>query len=96
MVLENSLLNLLNFLFLRADSVRVRNKSICGQCWKQLKNGTITHTFLDLEGAVHVSAKVKSYTANGERRKSQFESSGLSKRWNELMNALNSKINYCI
>ena len=100
MVLENRLLNLLNFLFLRADShaqyeIRVYAETMLDTVKKWVP---ITHAaFLDYRvGAVHVSAKGKKVIqlmAKGE--KVTHEKSGLSKReWNELMTsfAFNDKL----
>jgi len=88
---KTDLLNLLNFLFLRADShaqyeIRVYAEAMLETVKKWVP---ITHSaFLDYRvGAVHVSAKGKSIIQKmikGEECK--IESSGLSKReWNELM-----------
>ena len=88
---KTDLLNLLNFLFLRADShaqyeIRVYAETMLDTVKKWVP---ITHAaFLDYRvGAVHVSAKGKKVIqlmAKGE--KVNHESSGLSKReWNELM-----------
>ena len=88
---KTDLLNLLNFLFLRADShaqyeIRVYAEAMLDTVKKWVP---ITHSaFLDYRvGAVHVSAKGKKVIqqmAKGE--KVSHESSGLSKReWNELM-----------
>ena len=88
---KTDLLNLLNFLFLRADShaqyeIRVYAEAMLDTVKKWVP---ITHAaFLDYRvGAVHVSSKGKKVIqqmAKGE--KVSFESSGLSKReWNELM-----------
>ena len=88
---KTDLLNLLNFLFLRADShaqyeIRVYAEAMLETVKKWVP---ITHSaFLDYRvGAVHVSAKGKKVIqqiAKGE--KVNAESSGLSKReWNELM-----------
>ena len=88
---KTDLLNLLNFLFLRADShaqyeIRVYAESMLETVKKWVP---ITHAaFLDYRvGAVHVSAKGKQVIqkmAKGE--KVDIENSGLSKReWNELM-----------
>ena len=88
---KTDLLNLLNFLFLRADShaqyeIRVYAEAMLNTVKKWVP---ITHAaFLDYRvGAVHVSAKGKKVIqlmAKGE--KVSHESSGLSKReWNELM-----------
>ena len=85
------LLNLLNFLFLRADShaqyeIRVYAEAMLDTVKKWVP---ITHAaFLDYRvGAVNVSAKGKKVIqkmVKGE--KFDIESSGLSKReWNELM-----------
>ena len=90
---KTDLLNLLNFLFLRADShaqyeIRVYAEAMLDTVKKWVP---ITHAaFLDYRvGAVHVSAKGKKVIqlmAKGE--KVSHESSGLSKReWNELMNS---------
>jgi len=88
---KTDLLNLLNFLFLRADShaqyeIRVYAEAMLNTVKKWVP---ITHAaFLDYRvGAVHVSAKGKKVIqqmAKGE--KVSHENSGLSKReWNELM-----------
>ena len=88
---KTDLLNLLNFLFLRADShaqyeIRVYAEAMLDTVKKWVP---ITHAaFLDYRvGAVHVSAKGKKaiqQMAKGE--KVTQETSGLSKReWNELM-----------
>ena len=88
---KTDLLNLLNFLFLRADShaqyeIRVYAETMLETVKKWVP---ITHAaFLDYRvGAVHVSAKGKKVIqqmAKGE--KVNVENSGLSKReWNELM-----------
>ena len=88
---KTDLLNLLNFLFLRADrhaqyEIRVYAETMLETVKKWVP---ITHAaFLDYRvGAVHVSAKGKKVIqqmAKGE--KVSVESSGLSKReWNELM-----------
>ncbi len=94
---KTDLLNLLNFLFLRADShaqyeIRVYAETMLDTVKKWVP---ITHAaFLDYRvGAVHVSAKGKKVIqliAKGE--KVSHESSGLSKReWNELMTAFDLK-----
>ena len=88
---KTDLLNLLNFLFLRADShaqyeIRVYAEAMLETVKKWVP---ITHSaFLDYRvGAVHVSGKGKKVIqqmAKGENVNA--ESSGLSKReWNELM-----------
>ena len=88
---KTDLLNLLNFLFLRADShaqyeIRVYAETMLDTVKRWVP---ITHSaFLDYRvGAVHVSAKGKKVIQqmiNGE--KVSHENSGLSKReWNELM-----------
>ena len=88
---KTDLLNLLNFLFLRADShaqyeIRVYAEAMLETVKKWVP---ITHAaFLDYRvGAVHVSAKGKKVIqqmAKGE--KVEIGNSGLSKReWNELM-----------
>ena len=88
---KTDLLNLLNFLFLRADShaqyeIRVYAEAMLETVKKWVP---ITHAaFLDYRvGAVHVSAKGKKVIqkmVKGE--KCDIEGSGLSKReWNELM-----------
>ena len=90
---KTDLLNLLNFLFLRADShaqyeIRVYAEAMLDTVKKWVP---ITHAaFLDYRvGAVHVSAKGKKVIqlmAKGENV--SRESSCLSKReWNELMNS---------
>jgi len=88
---KTDLLNLLNFLFLRADShaqyeIRVYAEAMLETVkkWVPITYGA----FLDYRvGAVHVSSKGKKVIqkmAKGE--KCDIESSGLSKReWNELM-----------
>ena len=94
---KTDLLNLLNFLFLRADShaqyeIRVYAEAMLETVKKWVP---ITHAaFLDYRvGAVHVSAKGKKVIqqmAKGE--KVNHESSGLSKReWNELMTSFDFK-----
>ena len=91
---KTDLLNLLNFLFLRADShaqyeIRVYAEAMLDTVKKWVP---ITHAaFLDYRvGAVHVSAKGKKVIqlmAKGD--KVSHESSGLSKRdWIELKEAL--------
>jgi len=97
---KTDLLNLLNFLFLRADShaqyeIRVYAEAMLETVKKWVP---ITHSaFLDYRvGAIHISSKSKiliKKMIKGE--KYNFESSGLSKReWNELMDSLelNDKI----
>ena len=92
---KTDLLNLMNFLRLRADShaqyeIRVYAETMLDTVKKWVP---ITHSaFLDYRvGAVHVSAKGKKVIqqmAKGE--KVSHESSGLSKReWNELMTSFN-------
>ena len=94
---KTDLLNLLNFLFLRADShaqyeIRVYAETMLDTVKKWVP---ITHSaFLDYRvGAVHVSAKGKKIIQQmikGE--KINAESSGLSKReWNELMGSFGFK-----
>ena len=94
---KTDLLNLLNFLFLRADShaqyeIRVYAETMLETVKKWVP---ITHSaFLNYRvGAVHVSAKGKKVIqqmVKGE--KVSHESSELSKReWNELMNSFNFK-----
>ena len=88
---KTDLLNLLNFLFLRADSHAQYEIRVYAEAMLETvkKWAPITHSaFLDYRvGAVHVSAKGKKVIqqiAKGE--KVNAESSGLSKReWNELM-----------
>jgi thymidylate synthase (FAD) len=94
---KTDLLNLMNFLFLRADShaqyeIRVYAKAMLETVKKWVP---ITHAaFLDYRvGAAHISAKalkiVKSMI-NG--KKVLYEDSGLGKReWNELMEILDIK-----
>ena len=94
---KTDLLNLMNFLFLRADShaqyeIRVYAEAMLETVKKWVP---ITHAaFLDYRvGAAHVSAKglkiVKSMI-NG--KKVSYEDSGLGKReWNELMETLELK-----
>ena len=97
---KTDLLNLLNFLFLRADShaqyeIRVYAETMLDTVKKWVP---ITHAaFLDYRvGAVHISAKGKKVIQqmiNG--MKVTHDSSGLSKReWNELMTsfAFNDKL----
>ena len=94
---KTDLLNLLNFLFLRADShaqyeIRVYAEIMLETVKKWVP---ITHAaFLDYRvGAVQVSSKGKKIIqkmVKGE--KCDFESSGLSKReWNELMTSFDFK-----
>ena len=88
---KTDLLNLLNFLFLRADShaqyeIRVYAEAMLETVKKWVP---ITHSaFLDYRvGAVHVSAKGKKVIREMIKgKKVSFEKSGLSKReWNELV-----------
>jgi len=88
---KTDLLNLLNFLFLRADShaqyeIRVYAEAMLETVKKWVP---ITHSaFLDYRvGAVHVSAKGKKVIQQMVKgQKVNIENSGLSKReWNELM-----------
>ena len=90
---KKSLLNLLNFLFLRADShaqyeIRVYAETMLDTVKKWVP---ITHAaFLDYRvGAVHVSAKGKKVIQQmAKGKKVSHDNSGLSKReWNELMNS---------
>ena len=94
---KTDLLNLLNFLFLRADShaqyeIRVYAETMLDTVKKWVP---ITHSaFLDYRvGAVHISAKGKlviQKMIKGE--KVDQETSNLSKReWNELVSAFNFK-----
>ena len=97
---KTDLLNLLNFLFLRADShaqyeIRVYAEAMLETVKKWVP---ITHSaFLDYRvGAAHISAKglkiIKSMLNN---KKVNYEDSNLGKReWNELMDILelNKKI----
>ena len=94
---KTDLLNLLNFLFLRADShaqyeIRVYAETMLETVKKWVP---ITHdAFLDYRvGAVHISSKGKEIIkkmVKGE--KCDFETSGLSKReWNELMTSFDFK-----
>ena len=96
---KTDLLNLLHFLFLRADShaqyeIRVYAEAMLETVKKWVP---ITHAaFLDYRvGAVHVSAKGKKVIqqmVKGE--KVTYENSGLSKReWNELMISFDFKDN---
>ncbi len=94
---KTDLLNLLNFLFLRADShaqyeIRVYAEKMLETVKKWVP---ITHAaFLDYRvGAVHVSAKGKLVIQEMMNGKNiSFESSKMSKReWNELMNAFDLK-----
>ena len=94
---KTDLLNLMNFLFLRADmhaqyEIRVYAEAMIETLKKWVP---ITHSaFLDYRvGAAHISAKglniIKSMLSGG---KVDLESSGLSKReWNELMQVLDKK-----
>jgi len=88
---KTDLLNLLNFLFLRADShaqyeIRVYADAMLDTVKKWVP---ITHAaFLDYRvGAVHVSAKGKKVIQEMIKgKKVSYEKSGLSKReWNELV-----------
>jgi thymidylate synthase (FAD) len=94
---KTDLLNLMNFLFLRADihaqyEIRVYADAMIDTLKKWVP---ITHSaFLDYRvGAAHVSSKalkVIKALLNGD--KVDIESSGLSKReWNELMEVLEKK-----
>jgi len=94
---KTDLLNLLNFLFLRADShaqyeIRVYAEAMLETVKKWVP---ITHSaFLDYRvGAVHVSAKGKKVIQQMTKgEKVAHESSGLSKReWNELMTSFEFK-----
>jgi len=94
---KTDLLNLLNFLFLRADShaqyeIRVYAEAMLETVKKWVP---ITHSaFLDYRvGAVHVSAKGKKVIQQmAQGKKIDIESSGLSKReWNELMTSFDFK-----
>ena len=94
---KTDLLNLMNFLFLRADihaqyEIRVYAEAMIETLKKWVP---ITHSaFLDYRvGAAHVSSKglqvIKSLLDGNE---ANFEKSGLSKReWNELMEVLEKK-----
>ena len=94
---KTDLLNLMNFLFLRADmhaqyEIRVYAEAMIETLKKWVP---ITHSaFLDYRvGAAHISAKglnvIKLMLSGG---KIDYESSGLSKReWNELMQVLDKK-----
>ena len=97
---KTDLLNLLNFLFLRADShaqyeIRVYAEAMLETVKKWVP---ITHAaFLDYRvGAVHVSSKGKKVIQQmAKGQKITLENSGLSKReWNELMSSFefNEKI----
>ena len=87
---KTDLLNLIKFLFLRADShaqyeIRVYAEAMLDTVKKWVP---ITHAaFLDYRvGAVHVSAKGKKLFKNDKGEKVSYDRSGLSKReWNELM-----------
>jgi len=90
---KTDLLNLLNFLFLRADShaqyeIRVYAETMLDTVKKWVP---ITHSaFLDYRvGAVHISATGKKVIKEMiEGKEINHESSNLSKReWNELMNS---------
>ena len=94
---KTDLLNLLNFLFLRADShaqyeIRVYAEAMLDTVKKWVP---ITHSaFLDYRvGAIHVSSKGKKVIQLMAKGKEvSHESSGLSKReWNELMIAFDLK-----
>ena len=94
---KTDLLNLLNFLFLRADShaqyeIRVYAEKMLDTVKKWVP---ITHSaFLDYRvGAVHVSAKGKKIIQQmAKGKKVSYEESGLSKReWNELMSSFEFK-----
>ena len=94
---KTDLLNLLNFLFLRADShaqyeIRVYAEAMLDTVKKWVP---ITHSaFLDYRvGAVHVSAKGKKIIQQMVKGQDvSHESSGLSKReWNELMTSFDFK-----
>ena len=97
MVLENDLLNLMNFLRLRADShAQYEIRAYADAMLNTLKEWVpITYdAFLDYRvGGSEVSSKGKliiQKLIKGE--KVEMESSGLSKReWNELMEAFNLK-----
>ena len=88
---KTDLLNLLNFLFLRADShAQYEIRAYAETMLETVKKWVpITHAaFLDYRvGAVHVSGKGKKIIQKMVKgQKYDFESSGLSKReWNELM-----------
>ncbi|MFL2889800.1 MAG: FAD-dependent thymidylate synthase [Pelagibacteraceae bacterium] len=91
---KTDLLNLLNFLFLRADShaqyeIRVYAETMLETVKKWVP---ITHSaFLDYRvGAINISSKGKLVVQKMIRGDAcDLESSGLSKReWNELMNSL--------
>jgi thymidylate synthase (FAD) len=94
---KTDLLNLLNFLFLRADShaqyeIRVYAEAMLETVRKWVP---ITHAaFLDYRvGAAHVSAKgLKIIKSMLDRKEVNLEESGLGKReWNELMETLELK-----
>ena len=94
---KTDLLNLLNFLFLRADihaqyEIRVYAEAMLDTVKKWVP---ITHSaFLDYRvGAVHVSAKGKKVIQQmAKGQEVSHESSGLSKReWNELMTSFGFK-----
>ena len=91
---KTDLLNLLHFLFLRADShaqyeIRVYAEAMLETVKKWVP---ITHAaFLDYRvGAIHISSKGKELVKKMTKgEKYNFEESGLSKReWNELMLSL--------
>ena len=91
---KTDLLNLLNFLFLRADShaqyeIRVYAEAMLETVKKWVP---ITHAaFLDYRvGAAHISSKgLKIFKEMILGKKTKFENSDLSKReWNELMEVL--------
>ena len=92
---KTDLLNLLNFLFLRADShaqyeIRVYAETMLDTVKKMGANNSFS--FLDYRvGAVHVSAKGKKVIQLMVKgKKISFEDSDLSKReWNELMTSFN-------
>ena len=94
---KTDLLNLLNFLFLRADDhAQYEIRAYAEVMLDTLKKWTpIAHAaFLDYRvGAAEISAKGLFIIKNLiEGNKVNFEDSGLSKReWNELMSALNQE-----
>ena len=96
---KTDLLNLLNFLFLRADShaqyeIRVYAETMLETVKKWVP---ITHAaFLDYRvGAAHVSAKgLKIIKSMLSEKEIKYDNSGLGKReWNELMETLDLKKN---
>jgi thymidylate synthase (FAD) len=94
---KTDLLNLLNFLFLRADSHAQYEIRVYAEAMLETvkKWAPITHAaFLDYRvGAIHVSSKGKKVIQKMiKKEKVDIENSGLSKReWNELMTSFGFK-----